>query len=221
MNHHTYTLLTTLLLSLLLTTCDNAPQSSNPSIPSPSKPSNSPSSNISIPQSFFLIQPQQVGNIQSGQKVVDIQVPAPLKIEKHQEIANMEGEELSFDYTLIKEGAKKLVQVEWESEKVIDMYIFSEKYHTKKKIGVGSTLQELVDAYPTNHQLWYTYVSSDHPVIKQEMVVFETSELAGIQFLIDNKGYIKDDKIPIKSDQTILQINDFDPQTKVWMVRVF
>ncbi len=221
MNNPTHSFLYILLFCLLFTACDISPKSPNNSTTqSPNHPSTQ-SLNPSILDSLFLIRPQQVGNIKSGQRVADIEVAAPFKKEKHQEIANMEGEEIAFDYTLIKEGNEKLVQLEWQSGHIIDMYIFSEKYRTEKEIGVGSTLQELVDAYPTNHQLWYTYVSSDHPVIKQEMVVFETSELTGIQFLINNKGYSKGKKIPIDTDQTILQINDFDPQTKVWMVRVY
>ncbi len=92
-----------------------------------------------------------------------------------------------------------------------EINIYTPEITTKSNIGVGNTIAQFVSAYP-DVKVWYTHIN-DH-------VVLESPSLENIQFIVDKSGY-KDTSISYNSDQELLNISDFNTNTKIESVRVF
>jgi len=100
-----------------------------------------------------------------------------------------------------------------ESSDIIgEITILSDKYKTAEGIGVNSTIQDFITAYP-DYTVWYTYISG--------MYVIETKQLE-VQFLLDGDDYIgKEIEIEIESDIIFLKSADFKKDAKIKSVRIF
>ncbi len=94
-------------------------------------------------------------------------------------------------------------------KKIGEIMILSPKFKTKKGIGINSTIQEFINAYP-DYKVWYTYVG--------EMYVIQ-SRSSNTQFLLQEKDFIG--KLNITSDQMILNKNDFKPAAKIYTIRLY
>ena len=100
-----------------------------------------------------------------------------------------------------------------ESSDIIgEITILSDKYKTAEGIGVNSTIQDFITAYP-DYTVWYTYISG--------MYVIETKQLE-VQFLLDGDDYIgKEIEIEIEGDIVFLKSADFKKDAKIKSVRIF
>jgi hypothetical protein len=90
-----------------------------------------------------------------------------------------------------------------------EIKVISNRFKTKKGIGVGSTLQDFVAAYP-DYRIWTTYVSG--------MYVVESRAIRA-QFLLSKNDYVGG-KIHYTSDMTDLDLSDFRKDARIFMVRV-
>jgi hypothetical protein len=90
-----------------------------------------------------------------------------------------------------------------------EIIVNSEKFKTEKGIGVNSTISEFVAQYP-NYKILFSYIGGDRFIIK-------TPEL-NINFLLDEKGYTG--KIEVTGEETPLNMEDFNPSTKIKSVIV-
>ena len=89
-----------------------------------------------------------------------------------------------------------------------ELRIKSEKYKTAEGIGVGSTIEEFIEAYP-DHKIWFTYVSN--------MYVIQAEELEA-QFLLDEEDFTGEMKVT--SAMTPLKKEDFREGARISLVRM-
>ena len=92
-----------------------------------------------------------------------------------------------------------------------EIIIVSEKYKTKDRIGINSTIEEFIKKYP-KYRLWYTYVSDTY--------ILESEDIGGnIQFLLDAADCVITPNAD--SDITILKLSDFKKNTRIKRIRVW
>jgi hypothetical protein len=127
-----------------------------------------------------------------------------------------EGPTEDLSYILSSGGEELLVfvpefdlQNDRYTDRIGEIKVVSSRFKTKKGIGVNSTLQEFVAAYP-DYRIWTTYVSG--------MYVVESPSIRA-QFLLRKTDYIGGE-IKYESDITKLKLSDFKRDSKIYMVRV-
>jgi hypothetical protein len=81
---------------------------------------------------------------------------------------------------------------------ISEIIVQSALYKTERNIGIGSTINEFVAAYP-DAKIWWTYVS--------DMYVLETGSLKA-QFILDKNDFTGK-KPDVKSEITPLSISDY------------
>jgi len=93
------------------------------------------------------------------------------------------------------------------------IFVLSEKCKTAENIGLHSTIEEFIAAYP-DFTIWYSYVSNRY--------VIETGlPFEGIQFELDGKDFL-DENGPISdSAMTILKASDFKKGAKIKGIRIW
>jgi len=131
----------------------------------------------------------------------------------------VEGGEITETYYILyadpgKDGKKHLIlkyghDEEGRTENIGEIMVLHGEYQTEEGIGVGSSLQEFIQAYP-DYKIWYTYVS-DRYIIQHSK--------SSIQFLLDEKGFIGEKQI--NSEMTPLKASDFKENTKIEKIRVY
>lgn len=95
------------------------------------------------------------------------------------------------------------------TENIGEIIVLHSEYQTEEGIGVGSTIEEFIRAYP-DYKIWYTYVSDRY--------VLQNSK-SSIQFLLDEKGFIGEKEI--QSEMTPLAVSDFKAGTLIEKIRVY
>jgi hypothetical protein len=114
-------------------------------------------------------------------------------------------------YEVYENGAKAL-KIEPKADGSIDeIMVFSGKYHTDKGLGVGSTLEDAVRAYP-KYSLAYTYIS--------ERFMFNPGEYDRMQVLLDSNSFTGKQDL-YGSDWVELSLKDFKSGAKVTAIRIF
>jgi hypothetical protein len=109
---------------------------------------------------------------------------------------------------------KNIKQAILDTGKIESIDVLSPKVRSKKGLGVGSTLSELVAAYPR-----YKLVPGEN----REMNFIAED---GVVFYLDQKGYLGKDTNTPDSDYSDfydlkLKVSDFKPQTKAIQVHLF
>ncbi|MDQ3190320.1 MAG: hypothetical protein M3Q58_01875 [Bacteroidota bacterium] len=160
-------------------------------------------------------------NFQKGLKISEI--PSNFKIVEKTEYGEEGSGYLVYElysnnllsYTLIPEtyydeasGESKIKQ----PAVIGEFTVYTSELKTPKGIGVGSTIQEFVTAYPA-YSIWYTYVS--------DRFVIDTEAHRNLQFEINDSDFIGDRASLESGDSDALNINQFKPSTKIKSVRVY
>ncbi|MCG8577211.1 MAG: hypothetical protein MI810_20175 [Flavobacteriales bacterium] len=164
-----------------------------------------------------VIEPGVVGMFQIGSPVPE-DLPEDLKSRKSSITVNEEGSTFDVPVNVIYNSFEDMIDLQMEDNDsqhhedlwVTEMLIHSSYYQTSKEIGVGSTIQEFIEAYP-DYTLWYTYVSDRY--------ILDTPDLDGVQFLLDFHDYTKTPATD--SDMTELDPADFKEGAKIWAIRVY
>lgn len=141
-------------------------------------------------------------------------------ITKSMETRWEEGDEFTVPVYTISEEGQNVLKIEpfydyntgLYSEEIGDIYILSDKFKTVENIGLKSTIEEFVAAYP-DFEIWFSYVSDRY--------VIETKRLANIQFLLDGSDFIEEGGPKFESDMTILQPSEFKKGSKIKAIRIY
>ena len=131
--------------------------------------------------------------------------PFKMKMKIRKEM--QEGAEVKIRTTTIYENDKEIAM---RYNDVTDL--LTNDFQTEKGIGVGSTIEEFVAAYP-DYKIWYTYVSNKY--------VIETPALPGVEFILDPLSYTGDENALNESDMVELNLNAMNQKGKIKMVKVF
>jgi hypothetical protein len=94
-------------------------------------------------------------------------------------------------------------------EKTGQLFILSENYRTDYDIGINSTIEEFVAAYPDFHIL---YIREDN------LFVIETF-LVGVTFVLDENAFVGN-ALDSKKEITVLTSADFQPNTRITKIWV-
>lgn len=165
----------------------------------------------------FTIANKAAGDFKVGDEIVFPTKNDTYKLEKSVVTKMVEGEEEKETIYTVLENNEKLLNLETveylESgivvEKIGELLVFSAKFKTSEGIGVSSTIDEFIAAYPT-YKIWYTYVS--------DMYVLET-ESVNAQFLLDKNDFTGE--LKISSDQEFLKKTDFKSNSKIVGIRIY
>ena len=163
----------------------------------------------------YTISENRVGDFEIGSKI-------PMESETYmisEEIITEATEEGPFEETIysVSKGSEELLQLkrqyDYETDtyhnNISEMIALSERYKTEEGIGVNSTIEEFMNAYP-DFEIWFTYVSG--------MFVIESPSLRA-QFLLDGEGFTG--KVDAYNDMEILSDSDFKKDTRITKVRMF
>jgi hypothetical protein len=135
------------------------------------------------------------------------------------ELREDEGSEYPM-YVVFEKGVEVLEFVpgfndsKWQWLNTIhDIRVFSDQYHTDKGIKVGSSIEELVKAYPAE-SIFYTYISDWF------VYAIDISDFIKIQFQLDGENFIGKQDL-MSSDIVELSLKDFKLGTKVIGIRIY
>ena len=165
----------------------------------------------------FTIENKAAGDFKVGGVIVLPAENDAFKFEKKVVTRMIEGdEEKETVYTVIENNEEllELKSVEYLEadnviEKIGEILVSSAKFKTNEGVGVSSTIEEFIAAYPT-YKIWYTYVS--------DMYVLET-EGVNAQFLLDKNDFTSE--LKITSDQEFLKKTDFKSTAKIVKIRIY
>lgn len=139
----------------------------------------------------------------------------------NKEIVTKDSEEGPYEIPVafVYEDGDEVFEIEsaydYDAEKYIntigEITVFSDKYKTAEDIGISSTIEDFMAAYP-DYTVWYTYISG--------MYVLDTEQLPNVQFLLDGDDYLMGE-IEFDSEITILKASDFKKDAKIISVRIF
>ena len=166
--------------------------------------------------SNYIIGSRNVGKFFSGKKAPN-NLPKSYLIEKKTRIEYGEGDEYKVEYFFVSENGNELLEYimghDYQSGKdnvITEITVTSEILKTSKGIGVNSTIENFVKAYP-DYEIWYTYIS--------DMFVIQSKSMK-TQFILNEKDYAGDHNSLGKSDMDILKITDFKINSKIKSIRV-
>ncbi len=161
----------------------------------------------------FEISKNRVGFVVIGDSLIH-KIPSNISYELKTITRSEEGVDYEIKTLTLNNNGTAMMRIELsEDDKVNEISVLSALPVTKEDMGVGSSLQDFIVAYP-DYKLWYTYVS--------DRFVLETNKLQGVQFLIDKKDYTGDkNKLKTASDMIMLKSNDFKSDAVISSIRVF
>ena len=162
-----------------------------------------------------VIDTDRVGALSLNRSYKDFVQP-PLSCARETRKEYCEGEGLvPVEYLIVKNGEKSLLEFTLDDSRSNipdEAYAISTAYKTMEGITVGSTILDVVRAYP-RCQFWYTYVS--------KTFVAEVPSMDRVQFILDPKGYIDRGLNLESSDKVDLHLSNFQPHTAITRVRVY
>jgi len=131
-----------------------------------------------------------------------------------------EGEDFEIPVYTVFEDGQAILNIEpfgdeigSKPDRIGNIFILSAKFKTSKNIGLHSTIEEFIDAYP-NFTIWYSYVSDRY--------VIEAGEpFDGIQFVLDGNDFIDKNGPTFDSDMTILKPSEFKKGSKIKEIRIW
>lgn len=161
----------------------------------------------------FEISKNKVGFAVIGDSIIH-KIPSNISYEIKTITRSEEGVDYEIKTLSLYNNGAVMMRIELsEDDKVIEISVLSALPVTNAEIGVGSSLQDFIVAYP-DYKLWYTYVS--------DRFILETNKLKGVQFLIDIKDYSGDkNKLKAATDIIVLKPNDFNSDAVISSIRVF
>lgn len=170
-----------------------------------------------IEEHLDLIEPGAIGIFVAGQPI-PTDLPEGLKCRKSTLVVSEEGEEYEIPLKIVYSPIEDVLEIQIENNTskeesdliIMEMKLQSDFYKTKENIGVGSTIDEFMEAYP-DHTIWYTYVS--------DRCVIETPELEGVQFVLDVNDLLE--PVNWSSDMETLDAGEFKEGSKIKSVRVY
>ncbi|MDR2911427.1 MAG: YbjP/YqhG family protein [Bacteroidales bacterium] len=141
-------------------------------------------------------------------------------ITKTIETRTEEGEEFEIPVYTVSENGQNLLNIKTEydynteqfSEKVGSIYILSDKFKTAENIGLHSTIEEFMEAYP-DFTIWYSYIN--------RWYVIETKQFDFIQFFLDGNDFIEEGGPKFESDREILQPSEFKKGSTIKAIRIW
>lgn len=153
------------------------------------------------------IEEKGLGEIQLGMSINEIDS----QLTKKDRVESQEGESYTY-YQFLKDGELLFeISPNGDGQLIEEITVFSPRFKTEQKIGVGSTLKEFLSACQ-DYTLNYTYVSERY---------FLTCKNTGdLQFQLDPVGY-QGKPITPKSDIKVLKPENFKEDTKITAVRIF
>ena len=203
-----------LLLGFLVLACNEQKQEPRISDPVSTDEDSLQKSETSSPEDVFIIRKHTAGDFKLGAAL-----PTALEdytITREQQLRTTEeGPTEETVYIIEQNGAEMLrilpaidVNTGESTEDIGELRITSDNFRTEEGIGVNSTLEEFIEAYP-RYKLWYTYVSD-----------WYVAEAEGVeaQFLLDESSFIGE--MDISSVMTPLSREDFKEGAKIVMVRM-
>ena len=153
-----------------------------------------------------LITNSSAGTFKLNSKITSLVPTDDYKIKKVEDIRSEEGENYTYITYVVNDYKEDLLEI---SEDASTITVVSNKFKTSKGIGVGSTIEEFIKAYPT-YKIWYTYIS--------DMCVIQT-KTGKIQFILDNDD-LKSDP-PCNGEIDYLKKSDFNKNSKIIKIRIF
>lgn len=165
----------------------------------------------------FKIVNKAAGEFKIGDEIVLPTENDAYKFEKKVVTRMIEGDEEKETVYTVSENNEELLELRsveyFEAgntiKKIGEIFITSAKFKTSQGIGVSSTIEEFIAAYPI-YKIWYTYVS--------DMYVLET-ESVNAQFLLDKNDFTSE--LKITSDQEFLKSTDFKSTAKIVKIRIY
>ena len=139
------------------------------------------------------------------------------KIEKKSRQIIEEGSEFIENYYQISDEDENLMTciLEYEKgqEKIIrEILISSTKFKTNKNIGLNSSIETFVKAYP-DYNIWFSYVS--------KRFVIQSNTMEKVQFLLNADDYIGSTEYLYENDMVYLKKEDFKKNSKITKIRLF
>ena len=194
--------------------CNNQQKDSAPAEVDSSSTSRVEEKDSSAEGQGFLIKGHSAGEFKIG-------APIPTSLEdytisREQQVRTTEEGPTEETVITVSRGNEKILEIlpaidlntGESTEDIGEMRIFSEQFRTEKGIGVNSTLEEFIQAYP-EYKIWYTYVS--------DMYVVETEEVEA-QFLLKAEDFTGEMKVD--SVMTPLEKGDFKEGARIAKVRM-
>ena len=141
-------------------------------------------------------------------------------ITKSIETRTEEGTDFELPVYTVFEDGQAILNIEQfnheigtDSDKIGNIFILSEKFRTAENIGLHSTIEEFVAAYP-DFTIWFSYIS--------HIYVIETGQpFNGVQFFLDGNDFADEGGPEFDSDMTILELSDFKKGSKIKKIRIW
>jgi len=163
----------------------------------------------------------QIGQNNAGQFVKGKKAPTSLPnnflIEKKTRLRAAEGDEWEEEYFLVSENGNELItytmghDYETKRDNVIsEIIIQSDQFRTTNNIGINSTIEEFMKAYP-DFSIWSSNIG--------DFFTIQTKTMKA-QFLLDNKDFVSDWNI-LDGETTNLKKTDFKINSKIKTIRIY
>jgi hypothetical protein len=125
-----------------------------------------------------------------------------------------EGEEYEIPVYTVSENGQDILNIEATNDIEIasDIFVLSGKFKTAKNIGLGSTIEEFMAAYP-DFTIWFSYIS--------DWYVIETKQLKNVQFFLAGDDFIEEGGPEFDSDVEILKPSEFKKGSTIKEIRIW
>ena len=138
------------------------------------------------------------------------------KVEKKSKKIIEEGVEFIENYYQISDKNENLMTCILDGEKgqekiIREILISSPKFKTNKNIGINSSIEAFVRAYP-DFKIWFSYISKRFVLQNKSMEV---------QFLLNSDDYIGNNEKLYETDLVNLMKEDFKENSKITKIRLF
>ena len=159
----------------------------------------------------FVIGNKVVGDFKVGGEIVFPTENDTYKVEKKVLTKMIEGYEEEETVYSVSENNERLLLLEVSYDRktgdatknIKEILVYSDKFKTSKGIGVSSTIDEFITAYPV-YKIWYEYI--------RDIYFIETDSIDAL-FILDEMDFTT--KINVSGEQTPLNKSDFKSTAKI------